>query len=113
MGAAAVAVLVVLAGSWYAFRKFSQPSCGSSTKFSISAPADITAALKLQVADWSEQAKADGSCVDVEITEAAPADVAAAIAATSKKALTGVGQASGKTRVPDVWVPDSSLWLQR
>lgn len=113
MGAAAVAVLVVLAGSWYAFRKYSQVSCGSSTKLTISAPADITPALKQQVADWTGQAKSDDSCVDVEVIEAAPADVAAAIAATSKKSLTGVGQANGKTRVPDVWVPDSSLWLQR
>ncbi|GAA1503199.1 substrate-binding domain-containing protein [Dactylosporangium maewongense] len=113
MGAAAVAVLVVLAGSWYAFRKYSQPSCGASTKLTVSAPSDIAPALKQQVADWSAQAKTGDGCVDVEVIEAASADVAAAIAATSKKSLTGVGQANGKTRIPDVWVPDSSLWLQR
>ena len=70
MGAAAVAVLVVLAGSWYAFRKFSQPSCGTPTKLTIGAPAEIAPALKAQAADWSEQAKADDSCVDVEVIEA-------------------------------------------
>jgi hypothetical protein len=113
MGAAAVAVLVVLAGSWYAFRTYSQPACGNSTKLSIGAPADIVPALKAQATEWSAQAKLDDSCVDIDVFEADPADVAAAIAAKSEKTLTGVGQANGKTRIPDVWVPDSSLWLQR
>ncbi|WP_238014171.1 substrate-binding domain-containing protein [Dactylosporangium sp. AC04546] len=113
MGAAAVAVLVVLAGSWYAFQKYSEPSCGNAAKLSIGAPADIVPALKAQAADWSAQAKLDDNCVDVEVFEADPADIAAAVAAKSQKSLTGVGQANGKTRIPDVWVPDSSLWLLR
>ncbi|GGM11340.1 hypothetical protein GCM10007977_010570 [Dactylosporangium sucinum] len=113
MGAAAVAVLVVLAGSWYAFQKYSEPSCGNTAKLSIGAPADIVPALKAQAADWSAQAKLDENCVDVDVFEADPADIAAAIAAKSQKTLTGVGQANGKTRIPDVWVPDSSLWLLR
>jgi hypothetical protein len=113
MGAAAVAVLIVLAGSWYSFRKFSQASCGSTTKLTVSAPADIAGAVRQQAVEWTEQTKSDGNCVEVEVIEAASADVAAAIAAGSKKTLTGVGQANGKTRIPDVWVADSSLWLQR
>src|SRR5258706_14559982 len=106
MGAAAVAVLVVLAGSWYAFRKCSQPACGNAVKLSIGAPADIVPALKAQATDWAAQAKLDNNCVDVDVFDADPADVAAAIAAKSEKTLTGVGQANGKTRIPDTWVAD-------
>jgi hypothetical protein len=113
MGAAAVAVLVVLAGSWYAFRKYSQPACGNAAQLSIGAPADIVPAVKAQATEWSEQAKLDDNCVDIEVFEADPADMAAAIAGKYEKSLTGVGQANGKTRIPDVWVADSSLWLQR
>ncbi|WP_432982090.1 VWA domain-containing protein [Dactylosporangium sp. CA-233914] len=114
LGAAAVAVLVVLAGSWYAFRKYSQPSCGSNAaKLSIGTPADIAPALKAHATEWAEQAKANGNCVDIEVFEEDPADVAAALAGRAEKSLTGVGQANGKTRIPDVWVADSSLWLQR
>ncbi|MER7004472.1 VWA domain-containing protein [Dactylosporangium sp. NPDC000555] len=113
LGAATVAVLVVLAGSWYAFRKYSQPSCGNAAKLSIGAPADIVPALKAQATEWSERAKVGHNCVDIEVFEEDPADVAAALAGKANKALTGVGQANGKTRIPDVWVADSSLWLQR
>ncbi|MEV8515029.1 VWA domain-containing protein [Dactylosporangium sp. NPDC051484] len=113
LGAATVAVLVVLAGSWYAFRKYSQPSCGNAAKLSIGAPADIVPALKDQATEWSRQARRDHNCVDIEVFDEDPADVAAALAGKTNKTLTGVGQANGKTRVPDVWVADSSLWLQR
>ncbi|GAA0724214.1 VWA domain-containing protein [Dactylosporangium roseum] len=113
IGAAAVAVLVVLAGSWYAFDKFSEPSCGSAGKLSIGAPADLAPALKAQAGEWAERAKADDICAEIDVFEADPADIAAAVAAKSEKALTGVGQANGRTRIPDIWVPDSSLWLQR
>ncbi|MEV6927514.1 VWA domain-containing protein [Dactylosporangium sp. NPDC051485] len=113
LGTAAVAVLVILAGSWYAFRKYSQPSCGNAAKLSIGAPADIAPALRAQASDWSAQAKTNGNCVDIEVFEEDPADVSAALAGKAGKALTGVGQANGKTRIPDVWVADSSLWLQR
>ncbi|MGI5246129.1 VWA domain-containing protein [Dactylosporangium sp. CA-139066] len=113
LGAAAVAVLVVLAGSWYAFRKYSQPSCGNAAKLSIGAPADITPAIKAQTTAWSEQAKANGNCVDIEVIDEDPADVASALAGRANKTLTGVGQANGKTRIPDIWVADSSLWLLR
>ncbi|WP_433212055.1 VWA domain-containing protein [Dactylosporangium sp. CS-047395] len=113
LGAAAVAVLVVLAGSWYAFNKYSKPACGNAAKLSIGASADISPALKLQAAEWAEQAKDNGNCVDIEVFDEDPADVAAALAGKADKSLTGVGQANGKTRIPDVWVADSSLWLQR
>ncbi|GAA3449419.1 substrate-binding and VWA domain-containing protein [Dactylosporangium matsuzakiense] len=114
LGAAAVAVLVVLAGSWYAFNKYSKPSCGTAqAKLSIGAPADLSPAIKAQTADWVEQAKNNGNCVEIEVLDEDPADVAAALAGKSSKTLTGVGQPNGKTRIPDVWVADSSLWLQR
>nr|BFE64487.1 substrate-binding domain-containing protein [Dactylosporangium thailandense] len=114
LGAAAVAVLIVLAGSWYAFNKYSKPACGNTAaKLSIGAVSDIAPAIKEQAAAWAGQAKQNGNCVDIEVFDEDPADVAASLAGKNDKSLTGVGQANGKTRIPDIWVADSSLWLQR
>jgi Ca-activated chloride channel homolog len=52
-------------------------------------------------------------CVAVQVVAADAVDVAAIVAARHGVTLAGVGQASGSAVVPDVWVPDSSLWLVR
>ena len=113
MAAAAVAVLVVLAGSWFGFRKLSQPACGETVRLSVGAAPELVAPLQAEAEAWANDARQADGCIEIEITASDPADMAAAIAAQSKATLTGVGQANGKTKVPDVWVPDSSMWLQR
>ncbi|MDP9799778.1 hypothetical protein J2S43_008290 [Catenuloplanes nepalensis] len=55
----------------------------------------------------------DGRCLEVTVQAAEPVEIAAAIATKHATTLTGVGQGSGATVLPDVWVPDSSTWLQR
>jgi Ca-activated chloride channel family protein len=112
--AAGMAVLAVLAGSWGGYRLLAKPACGEQIRLSIAAVPEIAPAVR-------ETAKAtahgdlrnDEKCVAVDVVAADPADVAAAIASRHQATLNGVGQASGKTRVPDVWIPDSSTWLQR
>src|SRR5438552_1862054 len=54
----------------------------------------------------------NGTCVSVTVAEQDPADIAAAIAGQRGATLTGLGQANGKAQVPDIWIPDSSSWLQ-
>jgi hypothetical protein len=108
-----LAVLAVLAGSWYGYGKFSKSACGAPVRLTIGAAPEIAPALQAEATQWAAGARVNGSCASVEVTSVDPADMAAAIGAQAKVALSGVGQASGKTKVPDVWVADSSTWLQR
>jgi hypothetical protein len=112
--AAALAVLAVLAGSWGAYRLLAKPLCGDRVRLTIAAAAEIAPAVRDATAEAANaDLRVDGKCVAVDVAAADPADVAAAVAGRHQATLNGVGQASGKTTVPDVWIPDSSLWLQR
>ncbi|HEV7898274.1 MAG TPA: substrate-binding domain-containing protein [Planosporangium sp.] len=112
--AAAVAVLVVLTGSWGAYRALTKSLCGQRINLSIAAAPEIAPAVRETTAKAdSAELRLGDKCVSVEVTSADPADVAAAIANHHQSSLGGLGQASGKTKVPDVWIPDSSMWLQR
>jgi hypothetical protein len=111
--AAALAVLVVLAGSWYAYAKVSKPGCGSPVRLSVAAAPELAPALQAQAGEWASGARVSGNCVAVDVIAVESADIAAAVAAQGNVQLTGVGLASGKTKIPDVWVADSSLWLLR
>jgi hypothetical protein len=55
----------------------------------------------------------NGRCVAVDVQSTDQADVAAAIAGQHQATLSGVGRAAGDIRAPNVWIPDSSTWLQR
>lgn len=71
------------------------PGCGASLRVAAApavAPALASAARSLH--------GADGTCVAVSVESVAPQDVVAELNA-------------GRIRPPDVWVPDSSLWLNR
>jgi hypothetical protein len=111
--AAATAVLAVAAGSWVAFRQLAQPACGQTIPITVGAAAELVPVLKAQADDWAKEARVGGDCASVDVVAADPADIGAALAAQTGGQLNGVGQASGKTQVPDVWIPDSSIWLQR
>jgi von Willebrand factor type A domain len=113
MIAASVAVLVVLAGGWYGFGKLSKSSCSGTLSLNIGAAPELVSALQAQATEWAAASRVGDRCVSIEVTSADPADLAAAIGAPAKVYLTGVGQSSGNTKVPDVWVPDSTVWLQR
>src|SRR5262249_58126373 len=53
------------------------------------------------------------SCATVVVDPVDPADIAAAVAGQRGATLTGLGPPNGKARIPDVWVADSSTWLDR
>jgi hypothetical protein len=112
--AAAVAVLIVLGGSYYAYGKVAKPGCSdAAVRLSMAVAPELVQVVQAQAVSWTQSARVNGSCVAIDITGADSADIASAIAGQSKTALTGTGQASGKTKVPDMWVPDSSAWLLR
>jgi Ca-activated chloride channel homolog len=112
--ATAMALLVVVAGSWYGYQRFIQPRCTGETRLTLAAAPEIAPAVQAAAGDWAaDGGSVDGKCVAVEVSSADAPDVAATVAARHGVALAGVGQASGAAVVPDVWIPDSSMWLLR
>ncbi|MFK3983714.1 VWA domain-containing protein [Micromonospora sp. NPDC050397] len=112
--AAAMALVLVVAGAWFGYRKLSEPACTGQLKLTVAAAPEIAPAVQAAAAQWSENgAAAEGVCVAVDVTASESADVAAILAGQHGVSLSGVGQAPGAAVSPDVWVPDSSTWLLR
>ncbi|GAA1764880.1 substrate-binding and VWA domain-containing protein [Luedemannella helvata] len=89
-------------------------SCEGELRLTVAAAPEITPAVDATAQSWVKDAKGpNNECVSVEVTAAEPVDVAAAIASAHRVTMREIGQADGATKVPDVWIPDSSTWLQR
>ncbi|WP_091197374.1 substrate-binding domain-containing protein [Micromonospora narathiwatensis] len=112
--AAATALVVVVAGSWYGYRQLAGPSCSGRIQLAVAAASEIAPAVKAAADQWVKDGAAVGdTCIAVNVTAAESVDVAAAVASKHGATLAGVGQASGTAVTPDIWVPDSSTWLVR
>lgn len=109
-----MALVVMGAAAWYGYQRFAEPSCSGQVRLNLAAATEIAPAVEAAAAEWAADGGAvNGVCVAVRVVGSDAADVAATVAARHGVALAGVGQASGNAVVPDVWVPDSSLWLMR
>ncbi|GIH12501.1 hypothetical protein Raf01_06730 [Rugosimonospora africana] len=105
-------VLVAAVGvGWGGYKFANRQSCSSHTTLRVDAAPEIAPVIESTAHAWSD--KQSGACVTVALTAADPADVAAAIAHQGGATVAGIGQPNGKTQVPDVWIPDSSFWLER
>ncbi|WP_173166717.1 substrate-binding domain-containing protein [Phytohabitans suffuscus] len=112
--AAAMALVVVVGGSWFGYRELAGSRCTGEVKLSVAASPEIAPAVRSTVESWSAGGgSADGTCVVVDVSEVNSVDMAAVIAAQHDVGLAGVGSANGTLEVPDVWLPDSSTWLVR
>jgi hypothetical protein len=110
---AGLAVLVVAVGlGWGGYRLVTKPSCSSRVTLHVAAAPEIAPIITSTGNAWSAS-QHSGTCVTVAVDSSDPADVAAAIAGQRGGVVEGLGQANGKAQVPDVWIPDSSTWLQR
>ncbi|MET7393096.1 substrate-binding domain-containing protein [Dactylosporangium sp. NPDC005572] len=106
--------LVAIGAVYGGFRAMSTAGCSGTVRLSVAASPEIAPAIKDAATRWLKtEPRVGNECVAVDVTPVAAAEVAAAIAGESGAKLSGVGQADGKTQVPHVWIPDSSLWLQR
>jgi hypothetical protein len=102
------------AGSWGGYRLLSQESCADPVRLSVAVAPELEPVVTATTQQWTAtKPKINGKCVALSVTAADPADITAAIAGQHQATLTGVGQAAGQVRVPDVWIADSSTWLQR
>jgi hypothetical protein len=108
-----VAVLAVGAAGWGGYRYLNRPACtGSPVTLNVAASPDISPAIQATGNAWAKS-RTSGHCIEVKVTAADSADVSALLAGAAGTQLAGVGQPNGKAQIPDVWVPDSSLWLAR
>ncbi|HET7477256.1 MAG TPA: substrate-binding domain-containing protein [Dermatophilaceae bacterium] len=98
--AASAAVATVAGGAFgAAWRLGSGEQCdGAGTQLTVAVTPDLAPALS-QAARLMRAQHQKGDCVQVVVRAQSPASVAAALAA--------------RAQVPDVWVPDSAVWLER
>ncbi len=89
-------------------------SCEGELRLTVAAAPEIAPAIDATAQAWAKTAVGPNNrCVAVEVSAAEPVEVAAAIASTHGVTMRDIGQGDGATKVPDVWIPDSSTWLQR
>jgi len=110
-------------------------TCTGEVRLTIAAAPEIAPVLTHVSARWAEDARGGGGeCVAVDVTAAAPADVALAVASGGGVVLAGLtplapaSPVPGSTptpsptdapparpavAIPDIWVPDSTTWLVR
>ncbi|HEX6967215.1 MAG TPA: substrate-binding domain-containing protein [Micromonosporaceae bacterium] len=105
---------VLAAGGWFGYRTVLGPGCSGQVRITVAAAPEIAPVLQATVTDWTKNGGAvDGRCVAADVTPADPAEVAAAVATKHNVAVAGIGRAGGGVNLPDVWIPDSSMWLAR
>jgi hypothetical protein len=114
LAAGMVLPLLVIAGVYGGYRLMSTSGCSANVRLTVAASPEIAPAVREAAARWVKtQPRVLDQCVDVDVSAVPSADVAAAIAGDHGVNVNGVGQADGRTQVPHVWIPDSSIWLQR
>ena len=106
--------LVAIGAVYGGYRYIAQAGCDGTLHLTIAASPEIAPAVKTGAARWLKTGPKVGSeCISVDVNAVQSADVAAAIADDHGVKIDGLGQSDGKTEVPQVWIPDSSIWLQR
>src|SRR5688572_1097192 len=114
----AVAVVALLAGALFGYRQFTaddaaSAGCDNPLRLSLAVSPELVPVAQATATDWvrSGVSVAD-RCVAVDVTSAESADIAAALASKAELNLPGVTGAQ-QVKVPNVWIPESSTWLQR
>lgn len=93
-------LLVVAVGGWFAYDRLADrigaSSCDADVVLTVTAAADIAPV----VARAARQVSGGDSCLDVRVT-------------ARESVLTAESLVSGGAGRPDVWIPDSTVWLRR
>jgi Ca-activated chloride channel family protein len=109
-----MAIVVVLAGSYFGYQRLSDSKCTGSVRLTVAAATEIAPAVEQTAQKWMQDgANLNKTCVFVAVTPINSATMAAAVAGEHKVSLTGLGAAPALVKVPDVWIPESSTWLLR
>ncbi|MEV6925389.1 substrate-binding domain-containing protein [Dactylosporangium sp. NPDC051485] len=114
LAAGMVLPLLAIGGVYGGYRVMSTSGCSGTVRLAVAASPEIAPVIKDAAARWVKtEPRVDNECVAVDVTAVGSAEVAAAVAGEGGATVPGLGQADGKTQVPQVWIPDSSMWLQR
>jgi hypothetical protein len=106
--------LVVIGVVYGGYRMVAGAGCSGEARLAVAAAPEIAPAVQEAALRWLESApRVENECIAIDVVAAQPSDVAAAITNDHGVKIDGLGQADGKTQVPQVWLPDSSTWLQR
>lgn len=87
-------------------------ACRSGATVTVAAAPEIApviATMSTHLAGNSDPA----TCARFVVTAVDPAEVAALLARSVGVSLTGLGMPNGTIQLPDIWIPDSSIWLSR
>jgi Ca-activated chloride channel homolog len=116
----ALTVIVLLAGALFGYRQLTGADagpggCRNPLRLALSVTPELVAPVQATANDWLRTRPAVGDrCIAVDVAGAESADVATALAAQANLTLAGIGATGGQqAKVPNVWIPDSSSWLQR
>ncbi len=111
--AALAALLILGTGGVLGYRYARPKHCtGTPLTLTVAAAPELAPVLQDQAAAWLA-GRGTAGCLAVLVNGVDPADLAVAVAARGSGSLAGLGQPTGQIQVPDVWIPDSSLWLAR
>ncbi|WP_432982669.1 VWA domain-containing protein [Dactylosporangium sp. CA-233914] len=114
LAAGMILPLVAIGAVYGGYRVMSTSGCTGTVRLSVAASPEIAPVIKDAAAQWVKTGpRVDNECVAVDVVSVASAEVAAAISGEGGATVPGIGQADGKTQVPQIWIPDSSIWLQR
>ncbi len=112
--AAAAVVLAVITLGWVGVRTLGGNTCGTTSTLSVTASPDIAPAVAdVGRAYTSAHHRIDGACVAISVAAVDPVEVTAVVADKAGAVLNGVGKPNRADRAPQVWIPDSSVWLNR
>jgi Ca-activated chloride channel family protein len=114
LAAGLILPLVVIGAVYGGYKFVAAGSCSGDVHISVAASPEIASAVTEAAQRWMKTSpQSEGECVKVDVVAVQSADAAAAIANDHGVKLDGIGQPNGKTEVPNIWIPDSSTWLQR
>ncbi|MET7417976.1 substrate-binding domain-containing protein [Dactylosporangium sp. NPDC005555] len=114
LAAGMILPLVVIGAVYTGYQVMSSSGCSGTVRLSVAASPEIAPAIKDAAARWIKtEPRVDNECVAVDVVAVDSSEVASAIVGEHGVKINTLGQADGKTQVPHVWIPDSSIWLQR
>jgi hypothetical protein len=116
----ALTVIVLMAGAVFGYRQLTSGdggdgACSDPLLLAVAVAPELVSAVQATATEWARGDFTVGDrCIAVDVTAADPADMAGTIAARANVGLAGIASTGGQQpKVPNVWIPDSSTWLQR
>ncbi|WP_169313055.1 MULTISPECIES: substrate-binding and VWA domain-containing protein [Thermomonospora] len=101
-----VAATLLVGGGVYAFAGSLNCAARGTLDLNVTVAPELEPALRSAAQRFNDRKQvAEGRCIKVTVHPADPQAVATL--------LSGTGTSRGAERVPDVWIPDSSLWAAR